>query len=165
MKTTHKLALAPPPRPFPVATGDRQARPYEHMNPRAAAIRLLDEKLRDRAAGLDVYDDTVFIMRARPNEIVWARRCLNLLGVPGIESAMEDGSFRLRGFLEPDVRLALGLDLTVGDDIVVSPAAPRVDDEPLASRAVGDHVGVLTSIERAHAAYGRRYPFGVEQVH
>jgi hypothetical protein len=97
------------------------------MTPRDAAIELLGEHLDNGRAGLDPYDETIFILDAHANEHVWARRCLELTGIVVGVSLNSDGrqTTRYRAILEADVRYKLALDC----------GAPTMDDEPLASRA------------------------------
>jgi hypothetical protein len=134
------------------------------MSPRIAAIRLLKEKLDAGKAGLDPYDDTVLILLARQDEKVWTNRCLELTGLVLTALEQPGGGIRFRALVEANVRRELGLD---------SPNAPVMGDEPLASRGVQTvvdrHLHALAdpatpvgaAIIRAHAAYERRYPYGV----
>jgi hypothetical protein len=98
------------------------------LTPRDAAIELLGEHLDNGRAGLDPYDETIFILDAHANEHVWAHRCLELTGIVVGVSLNFDGrqTTRYRAILEADVRYALALDC----------GAPTMPDEPLASRAV-----------------------------
>jgi hypothetical protein len=100
---------------------------YEHNeHPRDAAVRHLRETIAAGRAGLDPYDETIFLLDATPNEIVWAGAVVNLTGLLlDVTGAPEKGGRRYRMILEADVRDELGLD---------APDAPVVDDEPLASR-------------------------------
>lgn len=131
------------------------APPPEPMHPRVAAVELLRDKLAADQAGLDPYDETIFVLQARDTEIVWARRALELCGVV-LDQTIEG---RFRAILKPDVRAELGLD-TVDRALML--------DEPLASRAV-DHVmdatlaalepprpTSITALIEARAAYQRR---------
>jgi hypothetical protein len=154
-------------RPFPVAGRSRAGEPYRHMHPRLAAIDLLREKIAAGTAGLDPYDDTILIVDALEHERVWVHRCIELTGLSMGCTLNTDGlqRARYRAVVEPDVRLELGLDEDMGDTVRTNPMASRMHDVPLASRGVDDHVDVLASIERAHAAYDSRFPYGVEQVH
>jgi hypothetical protein len=88
------------------------------LTPRDAAIELLGEHLDDGRAGLDPYDETIFILDAHANERVWARRCLELTGIVVGERTREDGGVRFRAIVEADVRYALALDC----------GAPTMDD-------------------------------------
>jgi hypothetical protein len=100
---------------------------YEHNeHPRDAAVRHLRETIAAGRAGLDPYDETIFLLDATPNEVVWAGAVVNLTGLLlDVTGAPEKGGRRYRMILEADVRDELGLD---------APGAPVVDDEPLASR-------------------------------
>src|SRR5437868_5869834 len=115
-----------PTRPFPVADRFRDGAIVEAMHPRIAAIRLLREHIADRRAGLDPYDDTIFVLVAHEHERVWCNRALELTGL--VLTYLPDGDgIRFRAILEADVRQELGLD---------GPDAPTMGDEPLASRGV-----------------------------
>lgn len=114
-------------RPFPVAAQSRDGEAYRHMNPRLAAIDLLRGKVADRHAGVDHYDESVFIVDAHPHQILWVQKSLGLCGVLLGERLLENGMTRYRAVLEADVRVELNLDETRN--------RPVITDEPLASRA------------------------------
>lgn len=129
-------------------------RPPEPMHPRVAAVELLRDKIAADQAGLDPYDETIFVLQARDTERVWARRALELCGLV-VDQTM-DGRFR--AVLEADVRAELGLD-TTGRSLML--------DEPLASRGAAyavmdatiaalEQPTSLTALRDAKAAYDRR---------
>lgn len=114
-------------RPFPVAARARTGELYETEHPRLAALRFCREKIVENRAGLDPYDDTVFVLVAREHETVWARHMLDLVGVVIGEAPEPGGGMRYRAVLESDVRVELGCD---------TPHPPIKADEALASRGV-----------------------------
>jgi hypothetical protein len=114
-------------RAFPVADRTRDGVLYETENPRLTALRLCREKISENRAGLDPYDSTIFILVARPHEVVFVERMLGLLGEIRNTSDEQGGGKRFRVIVALDVRAELHLD---------SVHAPIKDDEPLASRGV-----------------------------
>jgi hypothetical protein len=112
-------------RPFPTADRSRDGDLYEHEHPRLAAIRHLREAIAAGRAGLDPYDETIFLFDALPNEVVWAGAVVNLTGLLLDVTGAPEGGRRYRMILEADVRQELDLDRC---------CPPTLDDEPLASR-------------------------------
>lgn len=134
-------------------------KPTEPITPRKAAILLLLEKIADGDAGLDPYDPTIVILNAGRNERTWAYRALELTGTVLRRADILGGGQRLRALLSPDIRLELGLDRS---------SPPIMADEPLASRGVTqitDGITAMAAVERAHATYDARYPYGITEVH
>ena len=123
------LVKTKPAGAFPVADRSRDGQLYETEHPRLAAIRHLREAIADGRAGLDPYDETIFLVDARDHERVWTNLCLELCGLKVGATLNWNGTgiIRYRGVLEADVRQELGLD---------SPGALVLRDEPLASRMV-----------------------------
>lgn len=136
-----RLIKTRPAGPFPVATRSRDGELYEPYHPRLAAIRHLRELLADGRAGLDPYDETILLVDATDRDLVWTHRSLELCGlvVNKICNWQGTGGTRYRSILEADVRQELGLD---------QPGAPRLGDEPLASRRLRE-VTELTPEEAA----------------
>lgn len=98
-----------------------------NTDPQEVAIRLLRERIADGHAGVDPYDPSVFILTVRVDELAWATKAIHLTGWL-LTVVRQAGTLRFRSLLEADVRRELGLD---------GPAAAVMEDEPLASRAVG----------------------------
>lgn len=134
--------------------------------PREIALDWLRERVREGRAGLDVYDPSVFILAANPNEITWAHRCVDLVGDERYAVKQSDGGQRIYSVLADDARRTLRLD----------EEGRWMTDEPLASRSV-DHTDEQTrasmrlllggldperestaALRSAHAAYEERQP-------
>lgn len=136
-----RLLPARPRAPFPVADRTRDGLLYETEHPRLTALRFCREHIADRLAGVDPYDEAVFILIARPHEVAFARRMLDLVGERLSQTANEDGSVRYRAILEADARVEFNLDETRN--------RPVMEDEPLASRAVAPDDAILRVLHPA----------------